>query len=338
MPSSWIPTSTSTTTEPTTTSIPDDQMKGYPYTYWEYSAGGAKIACETSILSTEAVGVSPEPVATKCHGSSTTVVPGVSYVTTATVISASPVIAGNWAHATSETSDLPATTTVSEREVLASSIYAALSSVCSNTDNQHAVTTHGPTTSWNDDLNSMTTVTVSKTLTACATDKVKVINVNYLPDGDGSSSTQSGDLEISVVDSWFDEKNLKTWMWTIAFAYAQSAMNTTIYPKYRWRSGETGNEAVYELAQHYAPSQVELSYRGSFDVGADVETLHTMMHFHMSEKEVIACQTSAEMVNMFADLAAIVVPEIGPELRMAADAATPALEFACMNDLDSNAN
>ncbi|KAK5789737.1 hypothetical protein VI817_008860 [Penicillium citrinum] len=326
IPSDWIP-ATTTTAQSTSTShtLTDGELKGYMYTYDDYASGGARIACETSTVSTGHYGLGTPVIGTHCAGSTTVLTSGVSYVTTATIITASPVLAGNWAEKTSENSDVATApeTMNSERDVLASSIYNALSTRCADTDSQQLVTTVVPTTTWNDELNSMGTITATNTMTACATDSIEVIGVWYLDGGESASNTEEGDLKISVTESYFTKENLDQWMWTTAFAYAYAAINHTTYPEYMYRSGYTGFTYPHIFAQHFAPKGIDLSYKGSFSLGADVEAMKTELEFEMSKEEEIDCEMMGAMIDAFAQFAAAALPELAPAIEEgAAEGAT----------------
>lgn len=204
----------------------------------------------------------------------------------------------------------------SERNVLASSIYNALSSQCSNMDSQSLITTLQPTTTWDYDASTMGHTSVSKTLTACATEAATVSSVYWL-ESESEHQPDKGDLTISVTDSFFTEGNLDAWMWTTAFAYAYVAINHTNLMEYEYHDAYTGEVKPHVLAQHYGASGFELSYKANLPGEPDRESMKTTMAFHESKEDEIACEIMAALIDTFASFASTALPELAPEIEEA---------------------
>lgn len=304
------------------------EIVGYPYTSWNMK-NGLCVACESSAISVVDVGLPGRPPSiTTCVGSSTTLTPPITYITTATIVTASPVLAGNWI---SKASESTITNTASEREVLASSIYSALSKVCSESGTTTVTTV--PKTSWlstdSPDM-SMTIVDATETMTKCSDAKqTNIIDIWDLPAGNSSDETEKDGLSITVADSLFDGLSLNQWMWTIAFTYAQAAINSTVFDTYIHRDAESGFVEPVVIAQHYLPSEVHLSYKASFDVGNDLEYLETRMDFQPNPDNTLDCEILKQMVGFFADFIEVCAPEVAPEIRAATAEGEAALDYVC---------
>ncbi|KAJ5818493.1 hypothetical protein N7474_004084 [Penicillium riverlandense] len=310
------------------TTLTNGENVGYLYTYNEPTAGGAKIACETSKVANMALYGAYEGMETVCSGSTTTLTTGVSYVTTATGLTVSPVLAGNWVHSISE-SPVPSTSSSSEVAILVSSIYNALSTICS--DSGTPTTTVIPVTKWNDNKDHMWTVTETQTMTACATDTVEVIDVWYI-DSDESNGPQQGTLKISVIESWFTAENLKEWMLQVASIYAKMAMSRTTYESYDDGAGYSEEPVVNfkELAQHHAPRYVGLIYKWIYEsVEVDLGRMWTHLTFQPSEEDLLECVSSEEMIQFFASLCETFAPELAGEIQTVATKAEKLFLFVC---------
>ncbi|KAJ5981142.1 hypothetical protein N7481_008440 [Penicillium waksmanii] len=106
-------------------------------------------------------------VATVCAGHNLTAEVGISHWTSATVVSADVFNIGNWGFLKTEATDEAATATSSERNELATSIFSAMKTLCS--DSAVDTETYVLTISWNEEINSFTETSVIKTMKYCAT-------------------------------------------------------------------------------------------------------------------------------------------------------------------------
>lgn len=345
MPSSWMPTSSPEPTTTTTHSWGTGEVVGYDYTYWDSALGGAKILCQSSEHSTMGVAVGTMPVvATLCAGHNSTAEPPIKHWTSATVVSADAFNIGNWGFSKTEATDEGPSATSSERNELATSIYSAMKTLCS--DSAVDTKTYVPTTSWNDAINSFAKISVTKTMKHCATQTVEVMDTYYLKslknDTDVADGPGDGTIEIEIKDSWFDPENLDGFLWKTAFTWSQQAMQNVREVNYNYGSHGGGFAgSVYEpdlwLKQYIVPSEILITHGADFSHDS-VEAMWTKLHLKESAADEMACVEQEEMLMMAKSFAEFVVPELAPEIEVGADIGLEAMSWNCAEEAGTGDN